>query len=337
MTTVDAALPLELADGLFRIDTPLGARVASLYLLVGEDAVLLYDTGVDGTIPTHVLPALARLAIEPARVGTVVISHADVDHFGGISDAREQFPRAQVLAGAGDIPLITDFDSYLSDRARGFVDDFGWDEDPAVIAWCRSVTREAPVDAAAVEGDTIELGAGRSAIIREVPGHSRGHLAVDVPWADAVLVGDAVLARSVDLSDGTPAFPPTYRYVDDYLETIARLEALDRDLLLTAHYPVQRGSEAAGFLAASREFVERLDALIVNELADARQPVTLGDLLDRLNPVAGTWPVEGTEGALAFPVVGHLERLRDRGRLARAGERDGVPAWVLVEPDGVAA
>jgi glyoxylase-like metal-dependent hydrolase (beta-lactamase superfamily II) len=337
VTTVDAAVPRELADGLFRIDTPLGARFASVYLLVGDDNVLLYDTGVDGTIPTHVLPALARLGVDPTRVGIVVISHADVDHFGGIADAREQFPRAIVVAGADDIPLINDFDTYLAERGRGFVDDFGWDEDSAVVAWCRSVTREAPVHAAAIDGDTIAIGAGRSAVIRAVPGHSRGHLAVDVPWADAVLVGDAVLARSVDLADGTPAFPPTYRYVDPYLRTIASLERLGRDLLLTAHYPVLQGGDAAGFLQASREFVERLDSLIVAELTDARHPLTLADLLDRLNPIAGVWPTEGTAGALAFPVVGHLERLRDRGRLASAGTRDGVPAWVLVEPEGVDA
>lgn len=319
----------EVAPGIHRIDAPLGDRFASLYLVVGDDGALLYDTGVDGTIPAHVLPAMERLGIRATDVGTVVVSHCDVDHFGGVADARDAFPNARIVAGAGDVPLIEDYERYLSERARGFLDVYGWDEDPAVLEWCRSVTREGPLDGAVADGDLVPLGAGRTAVIRVVPGHSRGHLAVDVPWADAVLVGDAVLGASVDLADGTPAFPPTYRYVDDYLETTRRLVSWDRDLLLTAHYPTMRGDDARAFLARTAAFVDRLDGLLLAELAAAPDGLTLAELLGRLNPTAGGWPSAGTEGALAFPVAGHLERLVDRGRLAVAGERGGAAVWAL--------
>jgi glyoxylase-like metal-dependent hydrolase (beta-lactamase superfamily II) len=320
---------VEIAPGVHRIDTPLGERYASLYLLVGDDAVLLYDTGVDGSIPAHVLPALHRLGLSASDVSTVVVSHCDVDHFGGVADAREAFPLARIVAGAGDLPLIENYDRYLSERARGFLDVYGWDEDPAVLDWCRSVTREAPLDGSVSDGDVVALGADRVAVIRVVPGHSAGHLAVDAPWADAVLVGDAVLGASVDLADGTPAFPPTYRHVDDYLETVARLEAWDRDLLLTAHYPTMRGEAARAFLARSSSFAADLDDLVVAELAASAGGLTFAELLARLNPKAGEWPSEGTEGALAFPVAGHLERLMGQGRLAAAGDRDGVTVWKL--------
>lgn len=310
------------ADGLHRVDAPLGERFASLYLAVGSRSALLFDTGVDGTIPTHVLPALAELALEPGDVSTVVVSHCDVDHFGGVADARESFPRARLLAGAADRPAIENYPTYLAERARGFLDEYGWDEDPAVLQWCRSVTREVPLDGDAYDGEVVDLG-DREAIIRLVPGHSRGHTAIDLPFADAILVSDAVLGASVNLADGTPAFPPTYRYVDDYLATIASLEAAAHSLLLTAHYPAFEGADAAAFLSVSRDFVANLEQLITSVDRD----FTLAELLAQINPVAGAWPVEGTEGALAFPVVGHLERLRAAGRLRRSGERDGVPVW----------
>lgn len=317
-----------IAPGLHRIDTPLGDRFASVYLVVGESATLLFDVGVDGTIPTHVLPALAGLGIDPASVTTVVISHADVDHFGGLSDAREAFPGAEIVAGAGDRPLIEDYERYVSERARGFVTDFGWDEDQAVLDWCRSVTREGNLDRDAQDGEVIDLG-GRQAIIRSVPGHSNGHVAVEVPHADAILVADAVLGASVNLNDGTPAFPPTYRYVDDYLATVDALIAADHDLLLTAHYPLMRGDDARAFLAESRDFVERLDALVVAELERADSGLTFAELLGLLNPIAGAWPVDGTVGALAYPVAGHLERLAASGRVQTSAGRDGVPVWSL--------
>lgn len=322
------AAAVTIAPGLHRIDTPLGDRFASLYVVAGEREALLYDTGVDGTIPDHVLPALAELGIVPESVRTVVLSHADVDHFGGVADARERFPNARIVAGAHDRPLIEDYGRYLSERADSFEREYGWHEDGAVLDWCRSVTREVPLDDDVSDGEEIDLG-GRIVVIRHVPGHSHGHLAIEVPDAAAILVADAVLGASVNLVDGTPAFPPTYRYVDEYLATIDRLERDRHELLLTAHYPLMRGEAARAFLAESRAFVERLDALVLASLRAAPDGLTLAELLAELNPVAGDWPDEGTEGALAFPVVGHLERLAEQGRLERAGARLGVPVWRL--------
>lgn len=320
-------VPREVAPGVHRIDTPLGERIASLYLITGPAGVLLYDTGIDGTIPRHVLPVLETIGRSAAEVIAVVVSHCDVDHFGGVADAREAFTGARILAGARDLPLIESYDRYLAERARGFFATYGWDEDPEVLTWCRSVTRAGPLDGATRDGDLIDLGAGRVVEILDVPGHSLGHVAADLPWADAVLVGDAVLAASVDLADGTPAFPPTYRHVDEYLATVARLETLDRSLLLTAHYPTLRGPAGRSFLARSREFAERLDLMVADALAAASEGATLAELLSRLNPRAGRWPASGTEGALAFPVAGHLERLVAQGRARLAGERGGVAVW----------
>ncbi|KRC62583.1 hypothetical protein ASE14_01775 [Agromyces sp. Root81] len=326
MTVDHKAHPVELAPGVHRIDTPLGDRYASLYILAGDDTALLYDTGVDGTIPDHVLPALDLLGIDATSVTTVVVSHCDVDHFGGVADARAAFANARIVAGPADRAAIEDFDDYLAHRARGLVDDFGWDEDPAVLEWCRSVTRESRLDGTADDGAEVDLGGGRIAVIRAVPGHTRGHVAVDAPWADALLVADAVLGSSVRLADGSPAFPPTYRYVDDYLDTIAALELTDRELLLTAHYPTMRGDRAREFLAESRAFVGRLESLVAVAISRPGGR-TLAELVAELNPIAGDWPEHGTQGALAFPVAGHLERLVKSGRAHRAGALGSAAVW----------
>ncbi len=223
---------------------------------------------------------LAELGIAPERVRLVVVSHADVDHFGGVQDARESFPNAEIVAGAGDRPMIERYDRYESERARGFLDVYGLDEDPAVLEWCRSVTREGALDRDAIDGEVVDLG-GIEAVIRHVPGHSHGHVAVEVPSADAMLVADAVLGASVNLADGTPAFPPTYRYVDEYLATIAGLRQRDPAILLTAHYPAMDRDAARAFLAESRAFVERLDELIMDALQRAPDGLTLAELLGR--------------------------------------------------------
>lgn len=316
----------QVADGLYRIDTMLGPRVVSIYVVAGSNGAFMFDTGVIGTIPQYVLPALSHIGVDPEAIKTVLISHADVDHFGGIADARHAFPNVAIVAHAADRPLIEDYPTFLSQRGLGFLDKYGWDEDPAVMDWVRSVTGEGPLDADVVDGQVFDLG-DRSVTVWHVPGHSHGHTAVVVPAADAVLVSDAVLAGSVNLPDGTPVFAPTYRYVDEYLATISRLESANHELLLTAHYPTMRGDEARAFLAESRDFVERLDALLWDALP-TEEGVSLHELLETLNPVAGPWPNEGTASTLAYPVVGHLERFEAAGTVVQRGtDSNGRSLW----------
>jgi glyoxylase-like metal-dependent hydrolase (beta-lactamase superfamily II) len=318
----------EVADDLFRVDTPLGERVSSLYVIRGTETSALFDTGVDGAIPDHLRPALDRIGVSREAVRHVVISHCDVDHFGGVADARDAFPNARIAAHAEDRPVIEDYATFERERGRSFLDVWGLDEDPAVLDWCRSATREGPLDRDYVDGERIDLG-DKEIVVWHVPGHSRGHLDLEAPWAKALVVSDAVLGSSVNLADGSPAFPPTYRHVVEYLASAERIASYAPDLLLTAHYPTMDARAGIAFLDETREFVDRLEAALDKLFGDATHALTLAEAVHLLNAIVGEWPKEGTEGALAFPVVGHLERWVDQGRLARHDRGTEPAAWSL--------
>ena len=318
----------EIAPHLFRIDTPLGGRVVSIYVVVGDDRALMFDSGVAGTIPEYVLPALEAVSIAPRSIEIIVLSHCDIDHFGGISDARKSLPAARILAHPADRPAMEDFEVFLRERGQGFAEPYGLTEGDDVVEWMRGLTGAGPLDGDIFDKDRIDLG-GIEVVVWHVPGHTHGHTAIEVPHASAILVADAVLGSSVNLADGTPAFPPTYRYVDTYRQTIARLAAASHDLLLTSHYPTMHGDQAAAFLADSAAFVDRLEALVISELRSATTGLTLQDLLSALNPIAGEWPTNGTEGALAYPVAGHLEDLAARAVISRTGMAGNRPLWAI--------
>jgi glyoxylase-like metal-dependent hydrolase (beta-lactamase superfamily II) len=168
---------MEVIDGIYRIDTRLGARVSSMYIVRGSRSCLLFDVGVDGDPSTTVGPYLDAQGIDRRLVEWVVVSHCDVDHFGGLADARTTFPFARVLAHVADRGAITNFQTYLELRGRGFKEPYGLDEAPDVLVWARSVTREGPIDSGIVGSEVIDLG-DRDVEILHVPGHSRGHLAL---------------------------------------------------------------------------------------------------------------------------------------------------------------
>jgi glyoxylase-like metal-dependent hydrolase (beta-lactamase superfamily II) len=304
---------MELCDGIYRIDTKLGARVSSMYVLRGTRSCLLFDVGIDGDSYRTVGPYLDAARVDRRLVEWIMISHCDVDHFGGIADARATFPTARVLAHVLDRGAITDFQTYLASRGQAFKSPYGLDEAPDVLAWARSVTREGPIDACLVGGEVIDLG-DRDAEILHVPGHSWGHLAVHDMRTGTLIIADAALGSAVVNADGTGAFPPTYRHVAAYRASVERLAEMHAPLLLTGHYPTYRDAAVRAFLADSLEFVDSLGRRVELALNDAPEGCTLAQLVDAVNDGFGDWPVSTTAGALAFPVAGHVEDLVVMGR-----------------------
>ena len=59
---------MEVAPGIHRIQTPFGDRFVCLYLLVGSEAALLLDTGVDATPGEYVAPYLAETGSPMVRM-----------------------------------------------------------------------------------------------------------------------------------------------------------------------------------------------------------------------------------------------------------------------------
>lgn len=317
-----------ITDGVHRIDTPLGDRVCSVVLFVGGDCAVLYDTGVDGTVSEYVVPYLARLGVSPQGVHHIVISHCDVDHFGGVCDAHDCLPSARIAAHEMDADAIGDYDVYERDRARGFIEPYGVDEDPEVLAWARSVTCSRPVDDVLHGGESIDIG-GRTLDVLHVPGHSRGHLAIFDRTEGVLAIADAALGRHVPLADGRAAFPPTYRYLDDYRTSISLMSTLGAAQVLAAHEPTFSRPAAAEFFTASLQFTGRLDKAVFRVLAAS--PATLAEVLAQVNGSVGDWPVAGTAKALAFPVAAHLERGVAHGTVRVVGSRDGGALFGVVD------
>ena len=301
----------EVASGLHRIEAPLAERYVACYVIVGNDAALLFDTGVEVTPAGSMAPYRRAAGIAPADIRWVVVSHADVDHMGGDAAAKELLPGASLVAYRGDQLLIEDVEALIEQRYREFRDGHGIDLDPAMLGWCRVVARAAPIDVALEGSMLLDLG-GRQVRILHTPGHSDGSISIWDPMTWAALSSDAVLGESVHLADGRPAFPPTYRRPRPHLESIAAIEALAPALLLTAHEPVMEADAAAGFLARSRSFTDDLGAAALRALAEAAQAPTTSQLIERLAPQMGDW-VRSAWMFLANGLVGQLEEWAAEG------------------------
>lgn len=309
---------MEIATGIHRIETAFGERINAVYYLNGAERSLLVDTGTRHSAAA-IVAAIEDLGGRPPDY--VVNTHCDWDHAAGNGTIRAAAPDAAFVAHVRDRAMIEDVDLLIDQRYGEFADDHGFDESDESKAAVRDGTSTTSVDIAITGGEEFRLEPGWTVTILHTPGHSHGSISVHDPRSSAVIVGDAVLGSAVPLASGDPAFPPTYRYVDDYLTTAERLAAIQPDLLLTGHYPVYEAGAALEFLAETRAFVEKVEGELEGAISSG-EPRGLLDVAESISGSLGTWPQEAA-GALLFPLTGHVERMVADGRAVATRSPDG--------------
>jgi glyoxylase-like metal-dependent hydrolase (beta-lactamase superfamily II) len=293
----------EVAPGIHRIESILGPRPFSQYVLA-DDRTLLVDTGVKETPAEVILPALASLGLDPAELDFVVNTHADVDHFGGNAAVRAVAPRALVTAHAADVPWIESSELIMRER-YGWYEAFGIPYDADTLAWLRgAMGPDVPVDLRLRGNEEIRLGPGLVVRVLHLPGHSPGHVGLWDPASRTAIVQDAVLARGLLDTDGNVIHPPPIVDAAGYERSVRLLQELDPTRLLTAHYDMIEGDDVGRFLDDSIAFLRDARASVEREL-DAEPEVPLRELVARLDPELG--PFTSMPNELGATLRGVLE------------------------------
>ncbi len=317
MTSTSA--PVEIAAGVYRVPSQLGVRRIAQWLVLGEDGVILIDSGIAGTIREQIVPALAALGRSPEEIVEVAISHADVDHYGGNAELRELAPQARIRSGAADRPLIESWQRIGSER-YGWYPQHGLAYDEATMQWLQDAAGpDTELDGVLREGEELSAG-GATLRVLELPGHTPGHLGFAVE--DTVIVVDALLESGLYNVDDERISPPIYVTAGGYRNSIEKVKALAPARLETAHYPDVTGEDVEEFLDLSAAFVADLDRIVTEQLAQG--PCTVVEITDVAAAELGPFPEMGIE--LGRSVGAHLDDLVEQGQ-ARQVQGAERPTW----------
>lgn len=255
----------------------LGPRPFSQYLL-RDERTLLVDTGVKETPQDVILPALANLDVSAGELTYVVVTHADVDHFGGNESLRAAAPQAIVCAHARDTPWIESSERIMEER-YGWYERYGIGYDPDTLAWLRgALGGDVPVDLVLAGGEEFRLGRKLRVSVLDLPGHSPGHIGLWDAGSRTAIVTDAVMADGLLDTEGNVVHPPPIVDIAGYERSVRLLQKLEPARLLTAHYDVVQGADVARFLDGSLAFVSRART-VVREALEADPRLRLRDLL----------------------------------------------------------
>jgi hydroxyacylglutathione hydrolase len=143
-----------------------------------QDQALVIDPGLE---PELILNFLAQ---EQLSVAAILNTHGHADHIGGNAALKRAFPQAPLIIGAQEASLLTDPQANLSAP-------FGF---PVVSP---------PADRLVHDGEVLTL-AGIQLEVREIPGHTPGHVVYLVFGGPLRVFGGDVLFRG---SIGRTDFP----------------------------------------------------------------------------------------------------------------------------------
>ncbi len=314
--------PRSLGNGIHLIPVPLPFERppwVNAYAIEANDGLLLIDCGADWEEGRNALrKGLGELGLEEDAVHTLVVSHLHPDHVG--MSAR----------------LVSEWGCrfVMHERAAGLVERYndtpGYYESVKEIAVAHGVPQSLiaattafrrpdymplinPPDHTVTDGDSIDIGAGRSLDVLHTPGHEPAHICLRDSATGVLFSGDHVLPRISPVVMYDPEFGDV---LGDYMASLQRLV----DMGIVTTYPahgtlIEHGGERALqiLLHHDRRLLD-MGALIHAEDATAWD-VMLKSFRPNLDPL---------QARLAFlETISHLDHLERTGRVNRH-ERDGI-------------
>jgi glyoxylase-like metal-dependent hydrolase (beta-lactamase superfamily II) len=218
-----------IAPGVLEIDTLLGGweRVTAGYLIEGSAPVLV-ETGSQSSVPA-LLAALDDLGVAAGDLAGVAVTHIHLDHAGGVGDVARAFPRATVYVHERGARHLADPTRLVQSAATVYGD---------LLDSLYGRLDPTPAERLHVleDGETIDVGGGRTLTSIDSPGHAKHHLALHDSQSGIIFAGDAVGVRLPDAGVLRPATPPADFDLEQALTSLQKFRDRRPQGVALAHY-----------------------------------------------------------------------------------------------------
>ena len=179
----------DVSEGVHRV----GEHFVNWYLIEEGTQITVVDAGLPaswGSLPA----ALGELGRSPRDVEALVLTHAHFDHIGFAERARGELG-VPVFVHENDASLTKRPWLYMSERSS--LSYLGPRTLPIFYSFLRAgALRVGPVREVRRFGDEGTLDVPGSPRVVYTPGHTLGHVALDLPERDAIISGDSLVTHA---------------------------------------------------------------------------------------------------------------------------------------------
>lgn len=269
----------EVTEGIYEVPAPFWGFPLSLYFIRNGSRWAIVDTGIAATPSEFVVPFLTEQAGGLHGLELALLTHGHVDHVGGNGALRALAPEVRFALHERDVGWAENVDRhYLQLYAAGEPE--AWRPDAEFERTIRGALGEpAAIDLILADGDSLEVGDGRTIEVHFIGGHSPGHVVFRDQATNTVFCGDALQGSGALNAQTSKRDFPMYRTVRGYRAALEIVRRLGADRLCTGHAGVIEGEEISRAIDASVAWTEQFHEL-VSGLAARAGSVTLAEMVD---------------------------------------------------------
>ncbi|MGW9262775.1 MBL fold metallo-hydrolase [Gordonia terrae] len=224
------------------------------WIIVEEDGELtLIDGGYPGQA-AQVVESIERIGCTPEDVRGALLTHAHVDHLGGLVKLQAQFGFDVLMD-----PVEVDHALRHHLQQANALDLAPQVANPRLWAWLAKTTPLGVLSRAGLAqasgfstGGPEPLDLPGAPVPVASPGHTDGHSAYLVADGRALVSGDALVSgHEISSITGPQCIPSLFQHDEPTARrSVERFTELDAEILLPGHGPVHRGGVAAAARAA---------------------------------------------------------------------------------------
>jgi len=189
--------------------------------VAGRNHVTLIDTGMPGNA-ARIVKFLKSIGKSQANSVTIILTHSDIDHAGGVSELKEKLENTKVAIHEADAQRLAGEEP--PKQVRGF---------PRLVLKVASpFMKLSPVTADILlrDGEQVD-----GLTVVHTPGHTRGSICLYSERLQAMFVGDALATER----DGTLTLPTAFMSADieEAKNSARKIASYEFQLLLPGHGP----------------------------------------------------------------------------------------------------
>jgi glyoxylase-like metal-dependent hydrolase (beta-lactamase superfamily II) len=183
---------MEILDHVFVV----AGVVANPYIIVDPDGLTLIDAGFPRN-GRKILSYIHNLGRSAQDLKRIIITHADLDHFGGLA-ALQKASGARTYASQVEAEAIAQGKSSREIKLSGF------SLRRILFSILAPLVKATPVqvDEILKEGQTLPALGGLQVL--ETPGHTPGHISLFAPAVSLLFCGDSMVANEKGLQGSRP-------------------------------------------------------------------------------------------------------------------------------------